>query len=147
MGKVSKVFKSMIDVPAWMGAATLKDSAKGIKELGQAVFRPQQAQHDETYEQAIERMGLKAEHLEKRQRGLLIASIIYFLTALVFISYTLYLFWRGAHIAVLLSAVLSLVALSLSVRENFWYYQMRERRLGCTLGEWFFFLLGKRTND
>lgn len=144
MGKISKVFKSMIDVPSWMGASTLKDSAKGIKDLGRTLFVPAKSDREETYEQAVARMGLTAEHLEKRKRSFLIASIVYFLAGLAFLSYTAYLFIRGAHVAILLSGVLSLVAFSLAIRENFWYFQMRERRLGCSLKEWFSFLMGGR---
>lgn len=144
MGKISKVFKSMVDVPSWMGAATLKDSAKGIKDLSRSLFVPAKSEREETYEQAIARMGLTPEHLEKRKRSFFLASIVYLIVGLVFLSYTAYLFIRGAHVAVLLSGVLSMVALSLAVRENFWYFQMRERRLGCTLKEWFSFLMGGR---
>ncbi len=57
--------------------------------------------------------------------------------------YAIYLWYQHAFLAILMTAILMLVATSFAFKEHFWYMQMRQRRLGLTLKEWFLLTIGR----
>jgi intracellular multiplication protein IcmV len=60
---------------------------------------------------------------------LLIAFLIFF--------YDMYLFIVGGYLGGLLGLVLMLIALTLAFRYHFWYFQIKHRKLNCSLKEWY----------
>jgi intracellular multiplication protein IcmV len=43
----------------------------------------------------------------------------------------------GSIKAFIVSLVVTLIALILAYRYHFWYFQMKQRKLGCTFSEWY----------
>ena len=57
--------------------------------------------------------------------------------AMMLFLYFLYNLFYGRYAAVLLSSIVMLLALVIAFRYHFWYFQIQQRKLGCTLSDWF----------
>lgn len=124
----------------WAGTDHLKENASVIKNLARSIFRRnkgEDAGRVESFEQALQRLGMSEQDLQKRMNNSKI--IVAFAGSLAFLVF-LYMFYMFLHHSVLsgiVCLVLTIVLLSYAVREHFNLFQMRQRRLGCTLKEWF----------
>ena len=140
-GGVRRGLRSLVNFPAWMGWKDLSRNASFIKSMVVSLLTVSKAEHQETYEEAVERLNLSSKELQQRQQGFLQMAILYFILMLLLMAYAVYLVFVGTLTAVLMSSVLVLVTASLAFREHFWYFQMKQKRLGCSLKSWFLFLL------
>jgi intracellular multiplication protein IcmV len=113
-----------------MDAKRLKHQGKYISEVGKSLFVPQQRKQQETFEEAIAR-------LQEIYRFFRIFCGISLILTLLILGYSFYLFYLAAWYGALVSLVLSGITLASAVRYHFWMYQIKQRRLGCSLTEWF----------
>jgi intracellular multiplication protein IcmV len=91
----------------------------------------------ESFTAAQEQLKLTDADLLNRQKALLRLSIFMTVLALFIVTYSVYHFYYGAYRAGLLSLVVMMISIALAFRYHFWYYQIKSRKLGCTVGEWF----------
>ena len=80
------------------------------------------------FEQAMEQLGKELDDIEKIDMGLL-AEEDKFIRIVGNIKSG-----RGLR---LLQAIDTLIALVLAFRYHFWYFQMKQHKLGCTFNEWY----------
>lgn len=139
---VKKTVKSLFNFSAWMGADELRRSGSNIKQLAKSIFSVRNAQYEETFEQAVQRFNLSEADLKEREKAFGWMALFYGVLMGVLLAYMAYLWVWGTWSSVLMTLILSAVMASLAFRQHFWYFQVRERRLGCTFKEWFFFLVG-----
>ena len=57
--------------------------------------------------------------------------------AVLILMYSVYLFIEGGHKGGIVALVVMFIALVLAFRYHFWYFQIKQRKLGCTIQEWF----------
>jgi intracellular multiplication protein IcmV len=57
--------------------------------------------------------------------------------ALLLFAYMTYEIYFGYFLGALLSLVVAFLALALAFRYHFWFFQIKQRRLGCSVSEWF----------
>ena len=100
-------------------------------------FVPQDKTATESFEAAKVRLKLTDQDLLIRQKGLLRLVIIMLSTAMLLFIYFLYNLYYARFAAVLMSSVVMLLALVLAFRYHFWYFQIKQQKLGCTLKDWF----------
>lgn len=132
-----KVVKPFVNFPAWMGWQQISTTGKSIKDAAKLITKPAQAKRKETFDEALQRLRLTENDLQQRAKLFRRMMMVYSGIALILFFYTIYLL-AGAHLAAgLLSFVLTLLALSLAFRQHFWYFQVQQRKLGCTIKEWF----------
>ena len=126
-----------IRVDKWMSLDYIKDVSSRTRYILKDLVVPQKATRTETFEQALERLHLSENDIA--QRKIEFTRLLYtFLTiAGLIISYALYMIIMGNPISSLVSFCLSLYALSQAFRFHFWLFQIKNRKLGCTLKEWF----------
>ncbi len=129
------------NVSAWMGLDSLRASARSIGRMTKQLFQYEKSIRKESYQQAIARLGLSVEQQHHRKQSFLRMALIYFAMAFAMLIYALFLTFSHAWLAALMSYVLTFLLLSFAFREHFWYIQMREKKLGISLKEWFFFAL------
>ena len=91
---------------------------------------------NETFEQAIERLHLTEKDIQKRQQHFLTLSLIFSFFALLVTIYCIYLAWNAHWIAAIISFSVVLIILTQVFRYHFWHFQVKQRRLGCSLKEW-----------
>lgn len=139
---VGKLVKPFVNFPSWMGWKQISTTGSTIKDTAKDLLRTPKAKREETFAQAIERLHLTEADIQARMRTFKQLIIFYALIALGLFIYTIYLL-IGSHVAAaLLSFVLTFLALAFTFRQHFWYFQMKHRKLGCTIKEWFKGTLG-----
>jgi intracellular multiplication protein IcmV len=133
---IGKVVKPLVNFPRWMDWRSVSTTATDIGKSAKGLFVPAQATRQETFEAATRRLHLTEKDIQERMKNLLRMAVIYCVIAVGLTVYTCYLLAKGHALAGLLGTVLSLLALSFAFREHFWYFQMQQRRLGCTVKQW-----------
>ncbi len=93
-------------------------------------------QSAESFEMSLQRLGLTEQDLKHRMRISRQLIAFYICLAIVAFSYTIFIFHRGFWITGFMCSMLTLLFLGYTFREHFNYFQMKQRRLGCTFQEW-----------
>jgi intracellular multiplication protein IcmV len=141
---IGKTGKFLFNVPGWMGLKEIKASGKGIADTAKGLFYTYKSDRQETFDEAVVRLHLSEQDIQQRMKGFFKAALVYTVIALGLFLYTIYLL-IGVYLgAAIISFLLSLLALTLAFRQHFYYFQMKQRRLGCTIKQWFHFLVGAR---
>ncbi|HAT1819682.1 TPA: type IV secretion protein IcmV [Legionella pneumophila] len=135
--RIVRVFTRIINVRKWFDWDRMRSLTlylvNGIKRL----FIPQEPTHVESFDEAAKKLKLSEADLVIKQKALLRLSIIMVIAAFVIFIYTGYQFLYGSWKATIISLVVVMIALVLAFRYHFWYYQIKQRKLGCTVKEWY----------
>lgn len=137
---VGKLVKPFVNFPSWMGLRQLSASGKGIANTAKSIYQPgdpNRVIRKETFEQAVERLHLSEQDLQQRMKTFWNMTLVYLFVALGLFGYGASLCVDGYFAAGFLSFILTVLALSLALRQHFWYFQIKRRKLGCTMKEWF----------
>ena len=76
------------------------------------------------------------EALLVQQKSLFRLSIFMVCLGLGFFGYALFELFMGTWLAMLITLIVVAFAFALAFRYHFLYFQMKEKKLGCTLSEW-----------
>ncbi len=90
-----------------------------------------------SFDGVVAQLNLSEKELQDRASGLLRLSYILGFMAFGLLCYMGYQIAYGSLKAVLMSMIEMIVAAVLAFRYHFWHFQIRRRRLGCGLREWF----------
>lgn len=134
--KVSR--KTFFDPQNWLGADFVKTSNSLLVRAFRAVFRrePTAPDREETFEQAMERMEISSQDLNSITQVYLIFTILLSILGFLLIALGLY-FWAKLYIADGVIAIsISAFVFSQAFRFDFWRFQIKHRKLGCTFEEW-----------
>lgn len=135
---IGKVFKPFVNFPRWMGWRELSANGRNIKNMAVDVFTPKEAEHQESFEEAKQRLGLSDTDVTKKRKSFLQLSIIYTLFGLALFAYAIYLaVWQHFILATIITLILSVLAFTFAYREHFWYFQMTTKKLGQSYKDWF----------
>lgn len=141
--RIGRVIKPFVNFPRWMGLSMLLANGKAIvnmlKEM--KIYRP--AIRSESFEQAKQRLRLTDEDIKSRIRNCLILSVIYYLSTLAFLLYTLYMIFHGC-IGMIVGLLITILMAVFAYREHFWYFQLKTRSLGNSFHDWVAYVLGRR---
>ena len=105
----------------------------GIKNL----FILQKKVKAASFEAIKEHLKLTDSELLLRQKALLRLSLLMVGFAVLLFFYAMYNFYFLHVSAGILSFVVMLIALVLAFRYHFWHFQIKERKLGCSIREWY----------
>lgn len=136
---VKKIFKRSVNIPAWIGykqlAATTKEFAGVIKNTFTAA-EPLIESQKESFEEAMARLQLTEQGLKQRIKFLTFFSVFWLVLSLGVLAYGIYLAEVGTWYSFVACVAITLVCLAQAFRYNFWLFQMKQRRLGCTFQDW-----------
>lgn len=137
--RTRKLFKTVahFNPRAWADYDRMRETSQSLWQRIRRLFVPQKARYSTSFEEKTNQLQLTEIDLKKRMQGLLFLSILMLLLAGAFFSYCLYQLWLGHYLAVMVSAMVTLLTLALAFRYHFWYFQIKQRKLGCTIREWF----------
>lgn len=142
------VIKTVFNPRGWMSYDDVKESGREVKDLVKDVTDVRKPGRKETFEQAMKRMKLSEEDIQVRMKQLLLSSRIYCGAAVLVLFYSLFtLFYAGNFWTFLMAAIISVLGFALAFRDSFYYFQMKRRKLGCTVKEWIQFITGKGTSS
>ena len=128
-----KVFNSRL----WSDWSRMKTFTTYIVNGVKQFFVLQKAKKTESFENAKKRLNLTDKDLLARQNGLLRVSLVMVAFAILMLIYSLYLLFALHVMSSLLSLVVMSLALILAFRYHFWYFQIKSRKLGCSIHEWY----------
>lgn len=139
--RIVNLITRIINVRRWfdwerMRAFTLY-LVNGFKRLFLPKEKVEGEPPNESFSEAAELLHLSDENIIAKQKALFRLSIIMVLAALLIFAYAVYQLFYGSIRAFLVSLVVTFIALVLAFRYHFWYYQIKNRRLGCTFNEWY----------
>lgn len=130
----------------WMGTESLGRDARNIRGIANSIIKTPQPHQvkKESFEQAIKRQNLTEADIQRRIKETKITSWVYFSFFVGLLIYTFVLIFNLNYLGILMSAVMTILAGVLAMRESFWYMQMKQRKLGITLSQWFRFITWRK---
>lgn len=138
--RVAKIFNRLFNFRAMADVDRLKGFGEFFVQLFKRLFVPQSRPmggSTQSFDEAVEKMNLSEQALQVRKASLFRLSVLMVVIFALIFSYSMYhLFW-GTWPAFYLSFVVSFLALVLAFRYHFWYFQIRQRKLGCSFSEWY----------
>jgi intracellular multiplication protein IcmV len=145
-GVIRTFFGSLTNVREFVNFNELKNDARVIKTAITDVFKPADTRQkiDETFEEAMQRLNLTENDIQKQAKFFLYYSVFYMAFALAFIIYAVYLFLLLKILASVTTLVLGIFLATYALKENFMYMQIKKRKLNCTFKDWFSFIFSIR---
>ncbi|MCD8524199.1 MAG: type IVB secretion system protein IcmV [Gammaproteobacteria bacterium] len=135
-GFFRRVTSTFFDLPRWVSIGQYKNTNKVLYKNVREALRVAQPTREETFEQAMYRLGVSEDDLKVR----LASNQRVFVILLAFIGflslYGFYLLFHGAISGTLV--VLAVIGLSAvrAFQYSFWNFQIKHRRLGCSFQDW-----------
>ena len=121
----------------WSDYDQIMQTGKSLKEFLLSLFVPQRTSYQESLTQAMSRLQLSAEDIRNRMRSFKRLTVIMLVIAAIVFLYSVYLFMHR-HLAVAgISLLMMGLPLMLAFRYHFWFFQLKQGKLGCSLSEWF----------
>lgn len=138
MGMFKKVGGRLVDVRVdkWMSWDYLGETTDRFKILLLDIVIPKKSSTVETFEEAMQRLDLTEEDLVQRQKEFTRLCYFFVFLAVTIIIYALWMAFHGSMTTSLISFCLALYALTQAFRFHFWLFQLRNRKLGCSIREW-----------
>jgi intracellular multiplication protein IcmV len=133
---IKRTVKPFVDVKTWVGYDQAKQNASSIIELFKGLFKKSESPAKETFEEAVQRLGLTEESLEERKKNFIFLTLFYFCIALGLLAYAIYLGFQGSYHGAIACFSIMFIAWAQTFRYHFWLFQLKQRKLGCTFQEW-----------
>jgi intracellular multiplication protein IcmV len=146
---IKKITKPFVDIPKWIDYQQLVKSNRSFYSFSKKFFIPEQATVEESFEDALQRLGVTEADLVQRRKEF--TRLLWLWVALFFISfaYSLHLLSEQALRGFFPCLGFNLVILTQIFRYHFWIFQIKQRRLGCSFRDWLhaLFFSGKKPNE
>ena len=134
--RLASLFSRVFRFRYWLDVSRIKGFTQYVIDLGKKLFLPQPQKAEETFTEAKTRLKLSDEQLQKREQALFRVSALMVFFAVLLFFYAIYQMVYGSILGVILSVVVTLIALTLAFRYHFWYFQIKEKKLGCSWRIW-----------
>lgn len=129
--------KTFFDPLAWVGYNSVKSQSVFLFDFFKTLFAVQKPQREETYEQALARQNISEAEVQETGKTYYFYSLIFFGFAIAsFLSSFYFLFYDKTFSGWLLALAVSALLGAQAFRYNFWAFQIKHRKLGCTFEEW-----------
>lgn len=142
--KVSR--KTYINPSAWFGYNEFKRNGKYVWGVLRNLFVVPESEsiQTETFEQALTRHHLTETNVKEIQKDYFFyAGIFLLLSFFSCVAGFYFLFVAHSFADLLLGLAVSALFASQAFRYHFWYFQIKQRKLGCTFQEWRDAMLGR----
>jgi len=134
--KTANVFVN-VRADKWIGVENIKQSLGNTALCAKNLFKIQQAERVETFEEAQQRLSVDEAELTKIKIKYTFFYIFYLIGALILFSYGFYIAYHAhRYIGFLMCFSLTLYGLSRAFFYHFWVYQIQQKKLGLTLKDW-----------
>lgn len=141
--KLKQGVQKRINPRAWSGYDYIKDSTSSALQGARRLFfpSPMESGYSYTFDEAVELYNVTPEKLRKKCLGFLRLTVLaIFLSILMFI-YAITELIFGHFLSFFPSFVVSLLCLAIAFKYHFWYFQIKTKKLGCSVHEWLEYIL------
>ena len=128
--------RSYFGIPRAMGLGFLKSFNRSLGETTQEMLHPKKPTQRESFEEAMIRLELTEEDIKKRTQAFLKLMLLFTFLSFIMFVYAIFLFWENHFTAGIIGLVLTAMMLTQVFRYHFWHFQMKKRKLGCSIKEW-----------
>lgn len=135
--RIIRMFNRIINIRAWTDWDRMKAFTLYLGNGFMRLFVPVQDTHSESFEEAMVRQNVNNVDLMIKQKALYHLSMVMLFAASLIFFYAGYHLFYGTIKATIVSLVVMMIALALAFRYHFWYFQIKQRKLGCTFNEWY----------
>ena len=135
--RTKRLFNRLFNVRSWIDYDRTRSGLRYLVSVGSTYLVPGKSTKTESFDAAVARLKLSEDVLREREKGLLRLSLIMVGMAFLIFCYTMYQLFYAHYLAVLVSTVVMCLALVLAFRYHFWYFQIKQHKLGCSISEWF----------
>lgn len=143
--KIGRLFTRIFNWRVWSDWDRTKSFYRYIIDSIKKLFVPQPKHAEESFTEVVKRLKLSPDDVLARKQGLFRITILMLFIAFLLFCYAVYQLFHGWLLGTILSFIIMSLALVLAFRYHFWYFQIKQQRLGCTIREWFEVgLLGKK---
>jgi intracellular multiplication protein IcmV len=133
--KISR--KTFFDPLTWLDYKSLKALNRTLFNQIRDLFTIPKPTRTETFEQALERFGLNADELEDIKGTYQAYAIVFVLLSIGIGLFSLYLIFSfTSFLGGLIGIAVTALALSQAFKYDFWVFQIKQQKLGCTFAEW-----------
>lgn len=133
--KVSR--KTFFNPRAWLGFDLLVSQFQTTWALVRGLFTVDAPARTETFEEAMKRLNVDEAAVQESSKNYLFYSVAFFLLGAAAFIYAFYLLiLYTTFTGWLLGLAVSALFLAQAFRFNFWHFQIKYRKLGCTFAEW-----------
>lgn len=143
--RTARLFNNIFRFRAWSDFDRSLSTGSYFANSFKRLFTVQEKGSAESFNEAMSRYNLTEQQLDARKNGFYRMALLMVIIAIGLFSYMFYNLFYGALLAALVSSFVGMLAMALAFRYHFWYYQLKSRKLGCSLKEWFSVaILGKK---
>lgn len=133
--KVSR--KTFLNPSGWIDAESIKKNNAAIFTVLKNLFRKDKPLREESFEEAMERMGVTEAEVNNIEVNYRTYSLIFIICGLLVFAYSLYLLFSvHTFSGWLLATSATALFFAQAFRYDFWAFQIKKRKLGCTFAEW-----------
>ena len=144
---VKNTVKANTNVKGWSSWDAVKGNAKVVGRFIDDLKAPDAKVPPVaiTFDEAMKKYGMTQADVSKSMRTHLQTAWVCLVFSIAAFVWMFYLFYIGMFLSGLVSLSLSTLMAAYGFREHFNYFQMKRRKLNCTINEWVSsFLSGKR---
>ena len=130
-------FKTFINPAGWLGLNAVKQNTRTTWDLIKGLFIIPTPERAETFDEAVKRFNLTSADILEREKDYLFYAFIFLVLAVSLLAFGCYLLFVDRSFAgFVLGIAVAALFTSQAFRYHFWYFQMKQRKLGCTFDEW-----------
>ncbi|MEK6730556.1 MAG: type IVB secretion system protein IcmV [Pseudomonadota bacterium] len=139
-GIKNQLVKPAVNVTGWMSWTFFKDNTVSLARMLKPVFTAHRLREDEktreSFEHALERLGLTETDLARKAQFLKTSFTFYMSVAVFAALYIIYLFFHADVLSLIVTVLLFSLFLAKAFQMRFWLFQIKQRKLGCSFSEW-----------
>src|SRR3990167_9505220 len=130
--------KTVANVPAWLSYRYMRGNTKGMINYVRPFYtKPSlEGKQRTTFEEVVEQYKLTDDDLALRMKSLRWQSFLFIVLSILSLLYMIYLFSDLHILAGIISLTITALLLIKWCTCRFWMFQIRERKLGCSIQEW-----------
>ncbi len=128
--------RSFLPIRSALCVDEAKESIGTFKKIVKDVYKRPRAERIETFEEALVRLSLTEEDVKERYRDYQHLFYLFSFVASGLFFYSFYMLFLGFFNGFILSLAVCLLAALQAFKRHFWMFQVKKRKLGCTLLEW-----------
>lgn len=138
-GRFKRLFNKYFDYRAWSDWKRTSAMTHYFISVFSRLFIPKEVNPEDAkqFDALVQEMGLTEDDLGVRLLNFRRMYLVMIAGAFLFYAYAMYQMLYGGVLSVILSLVFAFVSLALAFRYHFWYFQIKHRKLGCSIQEWF----------
>lgn len=141
---IKNTAKNNLNVKGWSSWDSIKKGGQVVGELAKDFKVPTAEATKRTFDEAVREYGLTESDIQLRMKSSLRVAIFCAALGLAALCWTVLLLTKALFFSSVVAFALAVLMFAYGFREHFHYVEMKQKRLDCTVKEWFFSLFSRK---